>query len=107
MEVSASPHVSEFLCEPIGCLRLGQVEKEHNSNLPENERIPEDDACTIIRPGINCDGYWTSDNLVDQENSRKRKQKKELNYTYGIVTTGTTWWYIMFVDEGKDVYTKD
>ncbi|CAJ0833450.1 5975_t:CDS:2 [Entrophospora sp. SA101] len=42
-----------------------------------------------------------------QENSRKRKQKKELNYTYGIVTTGTTWWYIMFVDEGKDslVYT--
>ncbi|CAJ0830238.1 21168_t:CDS:2 [Entrophospora sp. SA101] len=37
-----------------------------------------------------------------QENSRKRKQKKELNYTYGIVTTGTTWWYIMFVDEGKD-----
>ncbi|CAJ0749424.1 5121_t:CDS:2, partial [Entrophospora sp. SA101] len=22
-----------------------------------------------------------------QENSRKRKQKKELNYTYGIVTT--------------------
>ncbi|CAJ0832222.1 8862_t:CDS:2, partial [Entrophospora sp. SA101] len=44
----------------------GQVEKEHNSNLPENERIPEDDACTIIRPGINRDGYWTSDNLVDQ-----------------------------------------
>jgi hypothetical protein len=65
----ASLHVSEFLCEPIGRLRLGQVEKEHNSNLPENERIPEDDACTIIRPGINRDGYWTSDNLVDQVRS--------------------------------------
>jgi hypothetical protein len=61
----ASIHVSEFLCETIGRLCLGPEEKEYNNNLPENERIPKE-ACTIIRPGVNHDGYWTSGDLANQ-----------------------------------------
>ncbi|CAH1762358.1 7795_t:CDS:2 [Entrophospora sp. SA101] len=48
-----------------GGLKMEVKEKEYNNNLPENERIPEE-ACTIIRPGINRDGYWTSDDLANQ-----------------------------------------
>src|SRR5688572_11871667 len=41
-----------------------------------------------------------------QENKRKRKRvEPEFDYIYGIVTTGTKWWYVMFTNETKKIYT--
>ena len=62
----SSLHVSEFLCETIGRLRLNQQQREINNNLPESERIPEE-ACVVIRPGKNRDEYWNNDKLAKQE----------------------------------------
>jgi len=38
----ASLHISEFLCETIGRLCLGENEKQENYSLPEESRIPEE-----------------------------------------------------------------
>ncbi|CAG8669098.1 7172_t:CDS:2 [Acaulospora morrowiae] len=64
----ASLHVSEFLCETLGRLQLSTEEKEKNKQLPLNHpnRLPYTEACVIIKPGKNRDGYWTHKNVAEQ-----------------------------------------
>jgi hypothetical protein len=39
------------------------------------------------------------------ENKRKRKRSDdEFDYVYGVVTTGTRWWYTIFTSE-RGIYT--
>jgi hypothetical protein len=58
-------HVSEFICEAIGRLRLNPTNRTHNASLQENQRIPEE-ACVMIDIGKNHDGYWTAKDVAIQ-----------------------------------------
>lgn len=44
-----SLHVSDFLTEAKGRLKFG-----------------EDEACVMMKPGVNRDGWWTSEDLIEQ-----------------------------------------
>ena len=53
-------HVSEFLCETIGRLKLNEEQiKLVDDYFPHEARV-------IIHPGKNCDGYWNIEQLVKQ-----------------------------------------
>jgi hypothetical protein len=52
--------VSEFLTEIGGRLCLSQDQIVDNPDVP-------DEARTILKPGKNHEGYWKSDDLIDQE----------------------------------------
>jgi hypothetical protein len=60
-----SIHVSDFNVELMGQLRLSDVQIEAQKKLPESECIIED-ACEIIFPGKNVDGWWNAKWLIDQ-----------------------------------------
>jgi hypothetical protein len=61
-----SVHVSEFICESIGRLRLSEEEKITNDLLPEDNRLLYTEACVIMHPGSNRDGWWTNQDLINQ-----------------------------------------
>ncbi|CAG8520018.1 13583_t:CDS:2, partial [Racocetra persica] len=42
-----SIHISEFICESIGCLCLLEEDKVMNDLLPNNERIPYNEMCVM------------------------------------------------------------
>jgi len=51
--------VSEFLTEECGRLKLNLQQYQENPSIPEEARV-------YLQPGKNRDGYWTSENLVEQ-----------------------------------------
>ena len=51
-----SIHVSDFLCESIGRLRLSEEDCSTNDLLPDGERLVYTDACITMYPGTNRDG---------------------------------------------------
>ncbi|CAG8840898.1 8845_t:CDS:2, partial [Racocetra persica] len=61
-----SIHVSEFICESIGRLCLSEEDKVINDLLPNNERIPYNEACVVMYSGSNRDGWWTHEDLMKQ-----------------------------------------
>jgi hypothetical protein len=52
-------HVSDFLCETIGRLQLNEEQRENANNIPHEARV-------TINPGINNDGWWNIELLVQQ-----------------------------------------
>ncbi|CAG8584500.1 27031_t:CDS:2 [Dentiscutata erythropus] len=60
-----SIHISDFFCESIGCLKLSEHESYINDLLPDYMRLKYTHACVAIYPGINHDGWWSGDDLVD------------------------------------------
>lgn len=55
-----SLHVSEFLTDTIGRLKLNDEQiNEVDENFPHEARV-------IMKPGKNYDGYWNIQNLIDQ-----------------------------------------
>jgi hypothetical protein len=61
-----SVHVSDFICESIGRLRLSREDQAANDLLPDHERLMHTDACVVIHPGSNRDGWWTNDDVIKQ-----------------------------------------
>ena len=51
--------VSEFLCECHGPMKLNEAQRAQHLEIPS-------ETCTIILPGKQLDGYWTTANLIDQ-----------------------------------------
>lgn len=60
-----SQHVSDFVLEYGGHLKLSTEEIERQKDLPESERVVEDARETII-PGKNSDGWWNAERLIAQ-----------------------------------------
>jgi hypothetical protein len=58
-------HVSDFLCETIGRLKLSEEQcgALTNSDFPVEARV-------LIHPGVNHDGFWNVEQLVKQESTR-------------------------------------
>ena len=59
-------HVSDFIVEQTGRLALSKDQIQENAALPEKDQLKSTDACEIIYPGKNNDGFWTNDKLVEQ-----------------------------------------
>jgi hypothetical protein len=57
--------VSDYLCETIGRLKLDDARMQINSDLPPDQQIPKE-ACVIIHPGANNEGYWDCDKMSKQ-----------------------------------------
>ena len=51
--------VSEFLCECHGPMKLNEAQRVQHPEIPF-------ETCTIILPGRQQDGYWTTANLIEQ-----------------------------------------
>src|SRR5579883_2267971 len=52
-----SIHVSDFICQSIGRLCLSEEERVANNLLPDDQRLLHTEACVIIYPGSNRDGW--------------------------------------------------
>ena len=63
-------HVSDFLTETIGRLKLSDEQK-----LEVEENFPHD-AQVIICPGKNADGWWNLEQLIDQVRKKDQYQDK-------------------------------
>jgi hypothetical protein len=61
-----SVHVSDFICESIGRLRLSEEERIANDLLSNGEQLEHTEACVIMHPGSNRDGWWTNQDLIKQ-----------------------------------------
>ncbi|KAF8139716.1 hypothetical protein EV363DRAFT_1392657 [Boletus edulis] len=74
-------HVSNFIVEHTGRLTLSLAQVEENAQLPAAERLEVTDACKIIYPGKNHDGFWTNENLFvfDQSSVHGAFAKDALN----------------------------
>jgi hypothetical protein len=51
--------VNEFLTEECDRLKLNSQQRQENPSIPEEARV-------YLQPGKDRDGYWTSENLVEQ-----------------------------------------
>lgn len=60
-------HVSSFVVELTGRLKLTLQQIEEQNKLPVEQRVVED-ACEIIYPGKNADGWWNAKRLIAQVN---------------------------------------
>lgn len=60
-------HMSSFIIELLGRLALNAEQIEEQKKLPVEQRVIED-ACEIIYPGKNADGWWNAKRLIDQVN---------------------------------------
>ncbi|KAJ2922656.1 hypothetical protein H1R20_g14444, partial [Candolleomyces eurysporus] len=58
-------HVSDFIVEQTGRLKLSQAQIDEQNRLPESQRVAED-AREIIYPGKNGDGWWNAERLIAQ-----------------------------------------
>jgi len=65
-----SIHVSDFLCESIGRLRLSEEDCSTNDLLPDGEQLVYTDACITMYPGTNRDGWWKNEDVVKQVKER-------------------------------------
>ncbi|CAG8798766.1 9870_t:CDS:2, partial [Cetraspora pellucida] len=61
-----SIHVSDFICESIGCLQLSEEECAINNSLLNNEQLIYTEACVVMHSGTNHNGWWTSKDLIKQ-----------------------------------------
>lgn len=61
--------MSDFIVEDRGRIFLNETEVKAQMSLDESERLKSFDACTIIHPGKNGDGYWDMKQLLDQVSS--------------------------------------
>jgi hypothetical protein len=61
-----SVHVSDFFCQSIGRLRLSEDDWINNNLLPDGERLEHTEACVIMHPGANRDGYWSNEDIIRQ-----------------------------------------
>ncbi|KAF8526566.1 hypothetical protein BU17DRAFT_62059 [Hysterangium stoloniferum] len=59
-------HVSDFIVEHTGQLRLSETQLQENAALSNYQQLQHTDAQEIIYPGKNHDGWWTNDKLVEQ-----------------------------------------
>jgi hypothetical protein len=61
-------HISDFICEPIGRLRLTGGALSSHTQLPMNSpsRLPTTEARKVIYPGKNHDKWWDIHQLMDQ-----------------------------------------
>lgn len=61
-------HVSDFICEPIGCLRLVDAALADHEKLPDNSplRLQSTEAWKIIYPGKNHNKWWDITQLMKQ-----------------------------------------
>ncbi|CAG8721551.1 29625_t:CDS:1, partial [Racocetra persica] len=62
----SSIHISDFVCESIGRLKLLDYEIGINDLLPDSMHLKYTKAGIAIYLGINRDGWWTCDDLVNQ-----------------------------------------
>jgi hypothetical protein len=62
-------HVSSFVVELTGRLKLAPQQIEEQNNLPAEQRVVED-----AYPGKNADGWWNAKRLIAQ-----------VNILYGII----------------------
>jgi hypothetical protein len=65
-----SIHVSDFLCESIGRLRLSEEDRSTNDLLPDGERLIYTEACITMYPDTNRDGWWTNQDVIKQVKER-------------------------------------
>ncbi|CAG8719141.1 33845_t:CDS:2 [Racocetra persica] len=65
-------HVSDFICQSIGRLKLSGYERYINGLLPDDSdlKLKHTEACVIIYPGSNRDGWWTCNDLINQLTER-------------------------------------
>ncbi|KAH8096948.1 hypothetical protein BXZ70DRAFT_1000956 [Cristinia sonorae] len=59
-------HISDFIVEGTGRLRLTSEQIEAQQQLPKPIQLPVFDAREIIYPGKNYDGWWTAEKLIKQ-----------------------------------------
>ena len=59
-------HVSDFICETIGRLKLSESQIEDQSKLPADDRLPAFEARKIIYPGKGFDAWWDLPQLINQ-----------------------------------------
>ena len=59
-------HVSDFICETIGRLKLSKEQIREQAELPEQLRLPSVEARKIIYPGKGFDGWWDLPQLLQQ-----------------------------------------
>ena len=59
-------HISDFIVEETGRLRLSDAQINVNSALPPGERLEWVDAHEIMYPGKNYEGWWNMEKLVVQ-----------------------------------------
>lgn len=59
-------HVSDFICETIGCLKLSQDQIHAQHKLPPELRLPAFEARKITYPGKGFDPWWDLTQLIKQ-----------------------------------------
>lgn len=59
-------HVSDFIVQDRGRIRLTDEQIAAQEKLPQSERLESFDARTIIYPGKNGDKYWDMTQLLEQ-----------------------------------------
>ena len=59
-------HVSDYICETIGRLKLSDEQIEEQLKLPEELRLPSFEARKIIYPGKGFDAWWDLPQLLQQ-----------------------------------------
>ena len=59
-------HVSDFICETIGHLKLSEEQIREQAELPEQLHLPSVKACKIIYPGKGFDAWWDLPQLLQQ-----------------------------------------
>jgi hypothetical protein len=59
-------HVSDFICETIGRLKLSDEQIKEQLKLPEQLRLPSVEARKIIYPGKGFDAWWDLPQLLQQ-----------------------------------------
>jgi len=59
-------HVSDFIVEQTGHLKLTEEQEAEYLRLPLNERLATMDVREIILPGKNHEGWWNMERLIEQ-----------------------------------------
>src|SRR6266851_9636655 len=71
-------HVSDFICEMIGPIRLSEEQIKDQLNLPDTLRLPAFEARKITYPGKGFDAWWDLAQLIKQV----KMTIKVFNYTH-------------------------
>ncbi len=59
-------HVSDFICETIGQLKVSKEQIREQSKLLKQLHLPSVEACKIIYPGKGFDAWWDLPQLLQQ-----------------------------------------
>ena len=57
-------HVSDFIIEQMGQIALLERLHQENAALPVEQHLTHTDACEIIYPGKNNDGWWNMERFI-------------------------------------------